>query len=198
MNIGYRSVFKFSAPFNLIGVEKQYYTVVAIANILEFKNVYGILYDAMYETIPDSETLKEEHLNDNVDVVTLQLDSGPKIFVPVSAIELDDIGKYREFVKKTLIVDLGAFETNVNFDDLLEDIRTLTLKSLGIDPSITVMDTSRVALTNVSVIEAVEAERELLKATVENSVSNMDKLLTDLEKANLKIIALEEYIEHCN
>ena len=197
MNVSHRGVFTFNTPFNLIGSAKVYYTIVSIISIQEFRDTRPANYDAMYEDITDPDTVKASDLNNRVNVVGLRTDAGVTIYVPDIYLFSDTINNYTPFTKKAIIVDLGGFKEGEDFDPLLTEINALIRARLGVTTNATILNTSPETLVANSIINTIEADREVVRQANLVAFDNVDRLQQDIADYQDKISMYEDYITNC-
>ena len=194
--INAKGKFVLSPPFDGLISDKEEFTVVAIRSLTEIEpdNPLDNIYKPVGLTEDD---MKEDRFN-NIQIIVLSSTSGRFVYVPSNKIASMPIITGASYQERMLSINLGLLPERLDLSLEIDDIREFILSKIGVNASITEVDTSAVILVE-------DVEDETLTRLRENRKTNEGSLYNQLlrckeesNKKTEKIKKLECYIKKIN
>jgi hypothetical protein len=143
--------------------------------------------------IPDSEYILD--MRSNTHIVHLQSDVGHWYYIPSKYIlsfpKLDGV-PYRSMMVQ---VSLPAIPTSKTLDNLMDDLRQVTLSHIGVSPNVSQIETSRVVMVAESIHSASVLARQQSIGSGESIRTKYEVLLARYTALQQKCTELESYIK---
>lgn len=194
--IGSSGYFELRAPFDTIVVVNERYTCQAIRRISDYlannEDVKADIYDK-YQ-LPEAEFFDDSQKN--MYIVSLQSEKGHWLYVPARYIvkypEVNGI-PYRTMM---IGVSLPPMVADRDYSFVMTDIQNLVTDSLGVTPTVKLVETSRVLLVSKEKHDIEQANRT---AIINGNVTDRSRYISTqiaLDRALTKIQELEAYIKN--
>ncbi len=192
--IGASGYFSLLAPFDTKINQEEQYTTKAIRTISDYisnnEDIKGTIYDANGIT----STIYDQHVKDDIEIVSLQSDLGHWLYIPSPY-----ISKYPDpngIIYRTLMlgISLPPLPVDLDLSFLHTDVSNLVIDSLGVTPVIKQVETSKPVLISEVIDIQHTAARNALSNGRTTDRAKVLKLQLDLQQALNKITELETYI----
>jgi len=190
ITLGYKGRLIGSSPYDTIINDRKEYEVVTIRPIKDLIASKENPLKRVYLDFNRNEDDMNEDIKNNIHIVVLNDNSGNYAYIPENFIKPyeSQIGiKYQE---QALVLNLGSFTLDYNFDSYINEIKELTKNKLGVIPKDKIIKTSSEFYLNETESDNLENNRYAIKTN--------DNLYTRYRKAINKIEELEKNIKKLN
>lgn len=144
--INSKGVFDFEPPFDVKVEEGLELTVIAVRTLQELVSSNTDPYDIIYRINELSEEDYEDDLKNDIPIVVFLNESGDYLYIPGDRIKTIPQIAGVKYVEKTIAISLGPVPLDMELELTLESLKEIVYDTLGIKPSIKVLDTSAVTL----------------------------------------------------
>ena len=193
--IGSSGTYELLPPFDTVILPEEIYTCKAIRNISEYVSYNQDPKKLVYDYYGLSENDYENDIQEDMEIVSLQNNKGVWIYVPARYIikypEVDGV----PFHQMSVVCKLPAIEVSKNLDFLKTEISNLIKDTLGVEPSVDLVEVSRIIAVSKQMADNLAIQRAAL---TQGKVTDRARYIDLLQKQQIlleKIKALEKYIK---
>ena len=193
--IGSKGTYELLPPFDTQILPEELYTCKAIRNISEYVSYNQDPKKLVYDYYGLSENDYENDIQEDMEIVSLQNNKGVWIYVPARYIikypEVDGV----PFHQMSVVCKLPAIEVSKNLDFLKTEISNLIKDTLGVEPSVDLVEVSRIIAVSKQMADNLAIQRAAL---TQGKVTDRARYIDLLQKQQIlleKIKALEKYIK---
>lgn len=193
--VGSSGVFELREPFNSdidTGVD---YTCQGVRRLSEYLANNEEPWDNIYAPKKIDEVIYQEHLNADIEIVSLQAETGQWIYVPVTYVISYPSTNGIPYRSIAISVGLPALPANRNFDFLFDSLKNLMKDSLGVPCTVDLIETSKVTLVSSEKHAVKQAARNLVANAASTDRARYMSKVRELESAKQKIAILEAWIK---
>lgn len=193
-SINTSGLFKFSEPFNSLLNKYQKFTVTSIRSLEELEASGERPADTVYRAVGLS---KKDYADDSVNkvpIVVFKTDGGEHFYVPANRIQSQPDISGVNYVKKSLVIQLGYVPVNLDLDTSFSVIKDTVYNTIGIKSTVDAITTSnKVMVTNDkhNVFMRLLANE---KTVDKNYQTKYNELLVLYNKQKQLLANLEEFI----
>lgn len=183
------------APLDTLIKQGEKYTCRAIRNISDYLANNEDIKTNVYDEYGLSAVIYDEHVNLNIEIISLQSELGHWVYVPVTY-----IARYPDVngvIYRTVMigVSLPSLPVDRDLSNIQTDIVNLVQDSLGVTVNTKIVETSKPVLVDQDTHAQLSADRVLASSTTLTDRSRLTKAQEDLSIALMKIAELELYIK---
>lgn len=192
--VGMRGYFELSAPFDRFNTNKVVMTCKAIRNINEYDRESKTLFADVYAPLGISETDFQLHKQNNIDIVSLQGETGQWLIVPACYIT-----KFPEisgvlYHNLMLGVNLGALPVDYDVQPVIEAVHNVVLDMLGVQAIIKPVQVSKTILVSHDEHKAITTARVEKANQILSDAARVRTLQNNVDKMRARIAELEQFI----
>lgn len=193
-SLGSYGYYELRAPFDSVIVAYEKYTCKAIRKLSDLLANNENPKADIYDKYSIDESIYNEHIAEDIAIVSLQSDVGHWLFVPVTYFATYPIPNGIPYRAVSLVFNLPSLPVAKDLSTVEESIKNLITDSLGVVSKSAVVEQSRVVLVPEDKhIQTQAARNQVINGNVTDR-SRYIKALQELQTAHNKIAELEAYI----
>lgn len=193
--VGSSGVFTLREPFDADISPGVSYTCQGIRRLSEYLANNEEPWDDIYLPKKIPEDVYQDHLNEDIEIVSLQGEMGQWVYVPVTYVVSYPSTNGIPYRSIALSVGLPALPANRDYGFLFTNIKNLIRDSLGVDSTVDLVETSKVTLVDSDKHAIKQASRNLIANAASTDRARYMQKVRELESAKQKIQALEAWVK---
>ena len=141
--VGEKNNYEFMEPYSKFTLKWNEFTCVGIRLLSDMIKNNETVWEDVYKRYGIEYDRYVEDIRNDVLIMELRTDSGTQLKVPVSFIHRCYIDQGVPYVHKVLSINLGLVPTDINVSILSDEIESLVRDTVGIRPSLDLVDVSK-------------------------------------------------------
>lgn len=193
--LGSSGYFQLRAPLDSLISANENYTCQAIRRISEYVANNENVLEQAYTGNGLTETEYEAAIETDMFIVSLQSAVGHWLYVPADYINAYPNTNGVPYRSLMIGASLPPIPANKDLSSLTTSISNLIRDTLGVNPSMGLVETSREVLVDSVVHQLAEADRQLLITNNMSDLARYNQLYQDFVDLQTKLAAAEQYIQ---
>lgn len=192
--IGSKGYFVLQTPFDALIAPNVEYTCQAIRRISDYVADNRDVKVDIYDANNIAESIYEEDLDNDANIISLQGEMGQWVHVPeryISSYPIVNGVPYRAF---GFSIGLPAMPANRDYSNVITGLKNLITQDLGVNCSVEMFEISKVTLVDSDKHNVKQAERGVVAGAPNTDYGRYMDALQKLTAAQQKVAALEAFI----